>query len=62
MSAITMPQMCTVDDLIGGEACLRVAQVVWQPEEDGHPVYLCRFHAEPFPEALVAKSSTEGEQ
>jgi hypothetical protein len=42
------PQMCTVDDLIGGEPCLRVAQHVWHPEADDHPVYLCNFHAEPF--------------
>lgn len=39
-------QMCTVDDIIGGEPCLRVAVVEWQPDED-HPVFLCNFHAEP---------------
>ena len=39
---------CTVDDLIGGEPCLRAAQRVWHPEADDHPVYLCNFHAEPF--------------
>lgn len=44
----TEPQMCTVDDLTGEPPCLRVAQHVWYPEEDDHPVYLCNFHAEPF--------------
>lgn len=38
--------MCTVDDMIGGEPCLRVAQWEWQPEGT-HPVFLCNFHADP---------------
>ena len=41
-------QMCNIGDIIGGEPCLRVAQHVWHPEADDHPVYLCNFHAEPF--------------
>jgi hypothetical protein len=41
-------QMCTVDDIIGGEPCPRMAQHVWQPEMADHPVFLCNFHAEPF--------------
>jgi hypothetical protein len=41
-------KMCTVDDIIGGEPCLRVAQRVRHPEADDHPVYLYNFHAEPF--------------
>jgi hypothetical protein len=41
------PQMCTVDDLVGGTACLRVARWVWHPVQDDHLVYLCNFHAEP---------------
>jgi hypothetical protein len=41
-------KMCMVDDIIGGKPCLRVARRVWHPEVDGHPVYLCNFHAEPF--------------
>ncbi len=40
-------QLCTVDDLIGGEPCLRLAQWEWRPEGQ-HPLYLCNFHAEPF--------------
>ena len=40
------PQMCTVDDLIGGEPCLRVAQWKWAADGE-HPVHLCNFHAEP---------------
>lgn len=41
------PQMCTVDDWIGGKPCLRVAQMTVQPEGE-HPVFLCNFHGEPF--------------
>ena len=41
-------QMCTVNYVVGGEPCLRVARHVWHPEADSHPVYLCNFHAEPF--------------
>jgi hypothetical protein len=49
MSAPGVPQMCTVDDLLGplAEPCLRLARWVWQPSPDDHPVYLCNYHAEP---------------
>jgi hypothetical protein len=40
-------QACTVDDLIGGEPCPRLAQWEWQPEPDHDPVFLCNSHAEP---------------
>jgi hypothetical protein len=41
-------QMCTVSDLIEREECQRIAQWVWHPKPDDHPVYLCNYHAEPF--------------
>jgi hypothetical protein len=48
------PQMCTVDDLVPAEGpCLRVAQWIWHPVADDHPVHLCNFHAEPLMPASV---------
>lgn len=42
-------QMCTASDLLGGPDCLRIAQWTWWPDgKDGHAVFLCNFHAEPF--------------
>ncbi len=47
VAALTV-QLCTVDDLIGGDPCTRVARWKWQPDGPGtHPVFLCNFHAEP---------------
>jgi hypothetical protein len=56
---VDKPQMCTVDDLIGGEPCLRVARYEWQPAPDAHPVHLCNFHAEPLVADLVAAMPAE---
>jgi len=48
-----MWQMCTVDELTGGEPCRRWAQFAWQPAPGEEIVYLCRVHAEPWPDALM---------
>ena len=40
-------QLCTVGDLTG-EECPRLAQYRWDPEPDSDPLFLCRFHYEPF--------------
>jgi hypothetical protein len=58
--AIPELQMCTVDDIIGGEPCLRLAQVEWRPVVYEHPVFLCNFHAEPFEPIPVQKDGTDG--
>ena len=51
-----IPQMCTVDDLTGGEPCLRIARWCWMPEGE-HPVFLCNFHAEPLIEPAPANAA-----
>jgi hypothetical protein len=42
-----MMRLCTIDDITGEAPCRRLAQWVWELD-DGHPVFLCNFHAEPF--------------
>jgi len=53
-------QMCTVDDLTGGEPCLRVAQWVWRPSPADHPVHLCNYHADPLLDGAAGPVSVPG--
>lgn len=54
-------QMCTVDDMIGGEPCLRVAQWEWKADGE-HPVHLCNFHAEPLLDGAAGMTAANCEE
>ena len=41
------PDLCMVDDLIGGEQCLRLARWEWDYSDEEPPARLCNFHADP---------------
>lgn len=58
---MTEPQLCTASDLTGEPECRRVARWEW-PQDDGHPVFLCNFHAEPFPDLLLTVQPTVGQE
>ncbi len=52
------PQICTADDLTGGEPCLRAARWVWQPDPADHPAFLCNA-AHPFVPRPTRKATLE---